>query len=180
MPQTIRPWYKEFWPWMMLGILGSSVIVGTTYLVMSIVSFDGMVEDDYYKHGLAINQVLEKDHRAAALGLSAELRIDDLTGDITLELQGDTPATEAQRKELRPERLILALIFPAQDGRDQTLTLERVRDNHYIGQAPNQLKYRWYLQVAPDGADADWRLTGEARFPSQDPISLKPGNQVQG
>lgn len=179
MPQTVRPWYKEFWPWMMLGVLGSSVIFGVTYLIMSIVTFDGMVEDDYYKHGLAINQVLEKDHRAAALGLSAELRVDDLTGDINLELQGASPASEAQRQELRPQQLTLALIFPAQDGSDHTLTLERVRDNHYVGQAPRQLKYRWYLRLAPNVADADWRLTGEARFPSQEPISLKPGNQAK-
>jgi len=180
MPQTVRPWYKEFWPWMMLGVLGSSVIFGITYLVMSIVTFDGMVEDDYYKEGLAINQVLEKDSRAAALGLSAKLRVDDLTGDINLELQGAAPGTEAQHQEIRPKQLALALIFPAQEGRDHTLILERVRDNHYVGQAPRQLKYRWYLQLTPNVTDAQWRLTGETRFPSQKPISLKPGNQAKG
>lgn len=168
MPNSTHPWYKEFWPWLMLGILASSVIAGTTFLVLSITSFDGMVEDNYYKHGLAINQVIEQDRRAAELGLAADLRLDDLTGDVTLDLAG----------EARPERLILSLIFPTQGDRDQQLSLEHVRGGHYVGQAPRQIEYRWYLQVSPDVEAPAWRLTGEARFPEDATISLTPASQA--
>ncbi|EPC02977.1 hypothetical protein L861_21955 [Litchfieldella anticariensis FP35 = DSM 16096] len=164
-PRSIPPWYKQFWPWFLLGILLSSVAVSTTFLVLSIKSYDGMVADNYYKQGLAINQVIEQDRRAAELGLSAELRIDDLTGDITVDLDG----------EHHPERLLLALIFPTRGDRDLNLTLEHVRNGLYTGQAPNRLEYRWYLQLQPDQEAPEWRLSGEASFPQDAPILLTPG-----
>ena len=162
-PQPTHPWYKEFWPWMILGVLASSVIAGTTFLVLSITSYDGMVEDNYYKTGLAINQVIAQDHRATELGMAAAVRVDDLTGDVNVNLAG----------EARPERLRLTLIFPTRDDRDQQLTLERVRDNHYVGQAPRQLEYRWYLQLAPDVQAPEWRLRGEATFPHSGAFQLR-------
>ena len=42
------PWYKQFWPWLILAPLIVSVLVGTTMLIMSIRYFDGTVRDDYY------------------------------------------------------------------------------------------------------------------------------------
>ncbi|MEC9482979.1 MAG: FixH family protein [Halomonas sp.] len=158
-----RPWYKEFWPWFLLGILGMAVVMGTTFLVLSITSFDGMVEDDYYKQGLAINQELAQDQRATELGMAAELRIDDLTGDVTIELHGDD----------RPDRLRLDLIFPTQGNRDQQVILERVRAGHYAGQLPRALQYRWYVQVQPAVDDPAWRLQGEIGLPRRDPLMLR-------
>lgn len=157
-----RPWYKEFWPWFLLGILSSSVIMGTTFLVLSITSFDGMVEDNYYKVGKAINETLEQDQRAAELGMSAQLRIDDLTGDVVVDLDG----------EARPERLLLELIFPTQGNRDQSVVLDHVRDGHYAGQLPRALEYRWYVQLHPDSADPEWRLLGEIELPRRAPLTL--------
>ncbi|WP_168015942.1 FixH family protein [Halomonas salinarum] len=161
--QSPQPWYKEFWPWMILGVLASSVIAGTTFLVLSITSYDGMVEDNYYKSGLAINQVIAQDRRATEMDMAAAVRVDDLTGDVNVDLSG----------EARPERLLLTLIFPTRDDRDQQLILEHVRDGHYVGQAPRQLEYRWYLQLAPDVESPEWRLQGEATFPSDNAFQMK-------
>lgn len=162
-----RPWYKELWPWFLLGILGMSVAMGVTFLVLSITSFDGMVEDDYYKQGLAINQRLEQDHRAAELDLAASLRIDDLTGDVIVNLEG----------EARPERLLLKLLFPTRGHRDQSVLLERVRDGHYTGQLPRSLEYRWYVQLSPGDVEKDaepaWRLLGEIELPREAPLELR-------
>lgn len=158
-----RPWYKEFWPWFLLGILGLSVVMGVTFLVFSLIGFDGMVEDDYYKQGIAINQVLEQDQRAAELGMQADLRIDDLTGDVVVELKG----------QARPEQLRLELIFPTQGNRDQSVTLERVRNGHYVGQLPHALQYRWYLHLQPAISDPDWRLRGEIELPRKSSLTLR-------
>lgn len=162
-----RPWYKEFWPWFLLGILGMSVVMGVTFLVLSITSFDGMVEDDYYKQGLAINQRLEQDQRAAELNLVANLRVDSLTGDVMVDLEGDA----------RPEQLRLELLFPTQGHRDQSVLLERVRNGHYVGQLPRSLEYRWYVQLHPDsvaqGSESDWRLVGEIELPREAPLTLR-------
>ncbi|MGC3871767.1 FixH family protein [Halomonas sp. GXIMD04776] len=158
-----RPWYKEFWAWFLLGILGLAVAMGTTFLVVSITSFDGMVVDDYYKEGLAINQTLEQDHRAAELGMAAILRIDDLSGEVVVELEGDA----------RPEQLELNLIFPSQSGRDQRVVLEQVRNGHYVGQLPRSLQYRWYVQLQAKTAEPEWRLLGEIELPRQEPLTLR-------
>ena len=73
----IPPWYKQFWPWFLLGLLFSSIVFSTGFAIMSIKSYDGMVvQEDYYEHGKAINMVLAKQERARELNLSADLRID--------------------------------------------------------------------------------------------------------
>ncbi|XKH59708.1 FixH family protein [Halomonas sediminis] len=169
-PTKIPPWYKQFWPWFLLGLLFSSIIVSTTFAVVSIKSFDGMVvQEDYYEHGKAINMVIAKQVRARELNLSAELLLDPLTSDIVVDLAGDT----------RPENLYLQLIFPTENNRDQSFVLEHVRDGRYITQGPDNLRYRWYLQLQPDQQDSDWRLTGEATFPSDNSIALLPGGRKE-
>ncbi|PMR70152.1 hypothetical protein CR158_00425 [Halomonas heilongjiangensis] len=142
-----------------------SIGVSSTFAFLAVLSADGMVQEDYYEHGRAINMVLAKQERAADLGLQARLRIDPLTSDVVLDLEGDS----------RPERLDLELIFPTQDDRDIELVLEHVRDGRYLGQAPDNLRYRWYLQLQPEGDSPEWRLVGEARFPDENVIALTPG-----
>ena len=72
-----RPWYREPWPWLLMA--GPAIVVVaalvTAYLAVS--SDDGVVADDYYKRGLVINRVLEREQRAAALGLGAVVAIGD-------------------------------------------------------------------------------------------------------
>ncbi len=164
--ERIPPWYKQFWPWFLIGLLASSITFSLVYLVLSIRYYDGSVGGDYYERGLAINEQLAKQEHAQALGLEAVMRADARTGDIVVDLQG----------ERRPERLHLALVFPTDSHRDRSLTLEHVRDGRYVTMIDEPLQYRWYLQLQPaEGRDAEWRLTGEARFPSDDEIALVPG-----
>ncbi|GAB2791623.1 FixH family protein [Halomonas shantousis] len=162
--QHSRPWYKEFWPWFLLAILAMSIAMGTTFLVLSITSYDGLVEDNYYKKGLAINEVLDQEQHAAELNMAATLSVDNLTGDVVIELEGDE----------RPEQLKLNLIFPSQGRQDQSISLQRVRDGHYVGQLPQKLNYRWYVQLQPVTQEGDpaWRLNGEAHFPLEAPVRL--------
>ncbi|MEQ6888643.1 FixH family protein [Halomonas sp. CS7] len=165
-PDIIPPWYKQFWPWFLIGLLASSVTFSITYLVLSIHYYDGTVEQDYYKQGLAINERLAKQEHARELGLEAVMRADPRTGDIVIDLEG----------ERRPERLYLELIFPTESSRDRSLVLEHVRDGRFVTSIDQPLNYRWYLHLQPaEGQDAAWRLTGEAHFPTEGDISLSPG-----
>jgi uncharacterized protein len=166
MNHPVTPWYKQFWPWFLMGLLMTSIIGSSTLAVMAVRTADGMVQEDYYEHGRAINMVLAKQERAAELGLSASLRIDPLTSDVVLDLEGG---------DEYPERLDFELIFPTQDDRDIELTLEHVRGGRYLGQAPDNLRYRWYLQLQPQGEAPEWRLVGEARFPDEAAFRLTPG-----
>ncbi|MFG6665984.1 FixH family protein [Halomonas sp. HNIBRBA4712] len=158
------PWYRQFWPWCLIALLLSSMLVSVGFAVVATRSFDGMVvREDYYEHGKAINAVLAKTDQARRLGLAADLKIDPITQDVTLNLTG----------QARPETLTLNLIFPTQDGRDVALTLVHRRGGHYVGQAPAGLVHRRYVTLTP--ADApDWRLGGEITLPLDSAVTLTP------
>ena len=54
-----KPWYKEPWPWVLIAIPFSAVIMGVVLITLALESEDGLVVDDYYWKGKQINQVLE-------------------------------------------------------------------------------------------------------------------------
>ncbi|MDR5897504.1 FixH family protein [Halomonas vilamensis] len=163
---SVTPWYKQFWPWFLLGLLFSSIAFSLLFLFFSIRYYDGSISGDYYERGLGINEQLAKQEHANELGLSATLKVDNVTGDVVINLAG----------ERRPETLHLALIFPTDGDFDRELTLTHVREGRYVGTIEEPLQYRWYLQLQPEAGDAaEWRLTGEARFPSEDEANLVPG-----
>ena len=57
-----RPWYREPWPWILMTGPAIVVVAGFTTAFLAVKSNDGLVEDDYYKQGLEINQTLDRDH----------------------------------------------------------------------------------------------------------------------
>ena len=82
------PWYKERWTWLLMLMPATAIVAGSITLWLAIKSFDGLVADDYYKQGLAINQTLAKANVAQDMGLVAHV-FDDrtlapLTGDLAI------------------------------------------------------------------------------------------------
>ena len=59
-----RPWYREPWPWILMAGPFTVVVAGMITLWLALESSDGMVADDYYKRGLAINQTLSRERLA--------------------------------------------------------------------------------------------------------------------
>ena len=82
------PWYRQFWPWFLLALPATAVAAGIATLIIAASDPDGLVVDDYYKEGLAINQALERDRQAQALGLSGLARLDPAAGRIVVTLNG--------------------------------------------------------------------------------------------
>lgn len=158
-------WYKQFWPWFLLAPLVVTVIVGITMLTFSIQVFDGTVNDNYYKEGLAINQTLEKDHNAAKLGMAATLKVDSLTGDVLVTLEGQL--------DNWPSQLRLDFINPTRAAKDYGITLSQIADNHYRGQVEKAPLNLWYLDIT--APESNWRLKGSAEFPVEDAFVLKAG-----
>ena len=72
---TIRrdsnPWYKEPWPWILMAGPAIVIVAGFVTAWLAIISNDGLVTDDYYKQGLALNQRLQRDHDASDRGWRA-------------------------------------------------------------------------------------------------------------
>lgn len=150
---TSRPWHKERWVWFLLGVPGTSIVLSFIMLYVAIVGRDTLVQDDYYKAGLAINESLEKDSAAIRMKLSARLEVDEHQG-LKLYLEGDLPQ--------RPDLLILNFEHPTLSKQDFDIRLIPEGD-HYYGLIEQPLKGKRYLTLS--AADAGWRLQSNAEFP---------------
>ena len=123
------------------------VIAAFTTLYIANKHSDDLVVDDYYKDGLAINQRLEKDQRAADLGLQAALEF--TASEVRLQLSGPV-----QNQELR-----LSLSHPLEADRDFILVLGRYTAGGYSATLPQAVAPNWHW-VLDAGEDSDWRLQG--------------------
>ncbi len=159
----IPPWYKQFWPWFLLGILGFAVVIGMGLLYVSLLNPDSMVKDNYYKEGRAINMHMGRDDLARELELSARFSIDELTGDVSLQLDGQL--------QTLPPRLLLEIMSPTHAERDRSLELRLVSANQYTGQLPSSIQGRHYIDLSDPSRPGEdgWRLTGE--------VTLEMGQQ---
>lgn len=147
--EPVLPWYRHRWPWLlMLGPFLVIVATGIT-LWLAVRSDDGLVADDYYKQGLAINQATSRDRRAAALGLGAEMSFDPVRKMMRVVLRG-APA-------VAPEALVLKLSHPTRSGLDHTLRLRRDDGGGYSAAFGDEPAGRWYVSL--EDSAGEWRLS---------------------
>ncbi len=141
------PWYREPWPWILFGIPAATVVAGIVTLVIAIVYRDGLVAEDYYKEGLAINQVLAREAQAARLGLEVQLMVADRNIRVRMAGEGGFP-----------DGLVVRFIHPTRAGEDQQIVLTAMSPGMYEGSMPELAGGRWYVQL--EDAQATWRLRG--------------------
>ncbi len=147
-PVVANPWYREPWPWLLMAGPAIVVVAGFITLGLAISSFDGLVADDYYKEGKAINKTISRDVRAQELGY-AGLLAPAADGRILVSFASNSPGA-AQLK--------LTLHHPTRSGGDHTLQLVRVAPGSYAGSLPDFAKSRWGMTLEDDSRA--WRLTG--------------------
>lgn len=152
-----RPWYREALVWLIITPPAAAVIGGIFTIYLAVTTHDGLVVDDYYQQGKAINQTLKRDEAARMQGLRGELR---LANDAPLELR-------LQGANL-PPRLTLKLLHATRAAQDVELTLTRAQDGVYRAQLPALAPGRWHLQLE----GGDWRLTGTTTLPQQPTATL--------
>lgn len=162
-----KPWYRQFWPWFIIALPASSVIAGLSLVFIAISGQDSVVRDDWYKDGRSINVDVARDTLAKTMGLSADIIIDALTGDITASLQSK-PGT------VLPAQLTLGLFHVTLAKLDQTLTLKKLAlkkqgDATYHGTLKQALQGEFDLELAGD----NWRLIDSKKFP-QEKLHLEP------
>ena len=68
---TARPWYREPWPWILMAGPAAVIVAGAVTIWLAVSSSDGLVADDYYKRGLAIDQEIRRDQAVLDLGITA-------------------------------------------------------------------------------------------------------------
>ncbi len=145
---TTNPWYREPWPWLLMSGPAIVVVAGIATAVIAVTSFDGMVADDYYKQGLGINRVIEREAAAKALGISAALQFGEERTRARVVLSAGAP----------PAALRLTLVHPTLQGEDQSIALASIAPGVYEG-AMRAPRHRLMHLRLEDGAGL-WRLTG--------------------
>ena len=58
------PWYRHRWPWLLLSGPAAVLAAGAVTAWIAFASADGLVAEDYYKQGMAINKVLAREEHA--------------------------------------------------------------------------------------------------------------------
>lgn len=149
-----KPWHREPWPWILMAGPAIVVVAGIVTTVLAVTSSDGVVADDYYKQGLGINRVIERDVRARSLGIAAQVTFNEERDAVRVMLASNAPP---------PEALKLRIIAARRDA-DQTIELGHAGAALYEGRLTPPRGSRWRL-VLEDGAGT-WRVSGDHQSPS--------------
>ncbi|MDX9707411.1 MAG: FixH family protein [Azospira sp.] len=149
-----KPWYREPWPWLLMAGPAIVVVAGFITAWLAVKSYDGLVEDDYYKQGLAVSQRLARDQAAADLGIGGELMAGENGQDLRLFLSGNAEGTPPQSLQLR-------VVHPTRAGADQTVILKREAAGFYTGRlaTPLQGSGRWHVMLEDEARG--WRIAGD-------------------
>jgi uncharacterized protein len=143
-----QPWYRQRWPWLLSIMPITAIIVGFAFLWAAIKTDDGLVADDYYKDGLAINRIVKRDVAASNYDVHATARLEGAV--VSLQLTGKLPA--------RPDSLKLSLVHPTRKGLDHSALLTRDRLDSYTGVVQGLIDSRFDVILEP--INGSWRLAG--------------------
>ena len=141
-----QPWYTQLWPWLLISLPASAVIAGFATLYLAIQSPNALVVDDYYKAGLAINQVKHQQELAKKMQLEGLLRNNGKM--LNLSLSGKSPISD--------KTLTLKIIHSTRAELDQQVTLTRQAGNNFSAAISELMPGIWYLRLAP--LDQSWEI----------------------
>ncbi|MDI1300423.1 MAG: FixH family protein [bacterium] len=151
---TAKPWYRQFWPWFIMALPATAVVAGLSTVYIAFKNQDSLVRDDWYQDGKSINLDMAREKRAQLLGMSADMAIDALTGDIRVTLHEKQTA-------LLPPSLKIAFSHVTRADLDQAVTLQRQHDGEYHGVIGHALRGHFDIELAGN----DWRITDSTIFP---------------
>ena len=146
--QVVTPWYRHPWPWILMAGPATAVVAGFATMYIAFTHADPLVVDQYYKEGLAINRVLERDHEALLRGYRATVVLNEGRTLVRVQLAG----------AMLPEVLRLHFIHPTKSGLDREFSMRQIQPGLYQGAAQLAQAMRWGVEL--EDAQRQWRLTG--------------------
>jgi hypothetical protein len=160
-PVQGQPWYREPWPWILMSGPLAAVVGGLATAWIAVTHQDPLVVDNYYKEGLAINRVLERDQIAAHGRYRAELMLSQDRSRVRVHLTGTAPAG-----------LRLSLVHPTRAELDRMVDLGPLQAGWYEGKVGLLAPTRW--RVVLEDSQEVWRLSGEWQTQEGGSLVLTP------
>lgn len=160
--RDVLPWYRQAWPWFLISLPATAVVTGSILLYLAITTWDGLVVDDYYREGRAIDQTIARSVRAADMGLAADLRF--RTDEVSIRLGSGQGVT-------LPPTVRVTIAHPTRSGLDQTLLL-RGKDGVFSGRTAPLSTGRWLVQIEDESRT--WRLVGSVNLPAEGEVRILP------
>lgn len=150
-----KPWYREPWPWILMAGPAVVIVAGVFTAYLAVSTSDGLVADDYYKQGLAVNKTIASSEYAQKHGLSVAVKV---TADgFSMKLSA------SDNDFVPPKSLVVTLSHPTRAGLDQTRVLERVGDS-YAGKLRLPASGHWIILIEDE--PKSWRLMGNVVLPA--------------
>lgn len=150
--QESRQWYREPFVWLVVGIPGVTVIAGFITLVLAIISYDGLVVDDYYKKGLEINRVIERDRIAQELEIAVDIALSSDHQSVRIYLHGNESFKQ-------PKTLTVNFYHATRSGFDRIYQLKRKEGGMYTVEELGLVPGKWHVEMVSD----NWRVIKPVR-----------------
>lgn len=157
-----KPWYKQFWPWFLISIPLSSLIVGSQVIRLATDGTNSLVVDDYYKEGKSINTRIDKIENAITLNITTKLNVQ--YGSVSLEFLSGAP--------ISGQALRLEFFHVTQEFKDFSILLTRDASGIYRNNEENVIKGKWRLRLMP--MDESWKVQKRLTLPQNQAFDFNP------
>jgi uncharacterized protein len=137
-------WYREPWPWLLMAGPLVVIIASLATAWLALKSDDGLVAQDYYKQGLAVNQRIKRTVPDPARQLGATIKV-AADGGVRVRMEGLAET---------PRNLGLKLSHPATATHEAKVFLELGPEGDYVGALREPAPGRWIVTLESDA----WRL----------------------
>lgn len=162
-PESV-PWYKQFWPWVIIALPLASVIAGLSTLFIAVQNQDALIVEKWQKDGKTIYADNSRMKMASRLGLRGKMSFDSLTGEIFLDLYSDN------KNFNYPKVLLLKIVHPTLASKDQNIMLSATNLNRYRGQLDMALDMHKVIYIS-DEKDS-WQIKIEHEFSGNNPVDF--------
>ena len=159
-----KSWYKNTWLLFLLAFPFASVLMGGVILYLAISRSDSVVEDNYYKEGLAINQHMAAIDNARAKNMALQLSFPK--GLVRIE------SKQPFAQETQQLRLLIS--HNLNDKLDRKIVLNRLDQFTFAATMDDLEIGRWYIIVSPAHNEQLWRIKGKIYNQEQQSFLLSP------
>lgn len=149
-----KPWYRQFWPWFLIAIPFSSMVMGVVMLNLAMSGKDSLVRKEWYKDGMAINQRLDKQKKAEEMGIKASITLNSENGDLFVDTRNIDIRGESE--------LTLQLIHPTLEANDRTLQLYLAPNDRFYSKLDFAPKGMYYVLLT--GPSQTWEIESRVNF----------------